>query len=156
MEWVRKATGSAMVIVDEKGAVLLVRRSYPPYDWVLPGGNADAGESPADTASRELFEETGLRIQPDRLTGVYYQSDHRAGEFIHFVFAGALPDGADIRVDESEVADHGFFRPWELPEPMSPWTRQRLLDALAPEPPALPVVQAAGRRPTDGDARDSC
>ncbi|MDP8904360.1 MAG: NUDIX hydrolase [Chloroflexota bacterium] len=91
MEWVRKATGSAMVIVNGEGAVLLIRRAYPPHDWVLPGGNAEAGESPVETATREVFEETGLRVLPKRLTAVYYQADHRAGEFIHFVFACTMP-----------------------------------------------------------------
>jgi len=52
MEWVRKATGSAVVIVNGRGEVLVLRRSYPPFDWVLPGGNAEVGESPVETALR--------------------------------------------------------------------------------------------------------
>jgi len=132
MEGVRKATGSVVVITDPTGRVLLVRRAYPPFDWVLPGGNAEAGESPVETAAREVSEETGLRIELDRMTGVYYQADHAAGEFIHFVFASAVADNVPIQPDPNEVADYGFFPPNALPEPMSASTRQRLLDALVP------------------------
>jgi 8-oxo-dGTP diphosphatase len=142
VEWVRKATGSAVVITDPSGSVLLLRRAYPPFDWVLPGGNAEAGESPVDTALREVREETGLQIELDRMTGVYYQADHQAGEFIHFVFASALAPGQPINPDPSEVADYGFVSPDALPEPTSASTRQRLLDAIAPEPLLLPVTLA--------------
>jgi ADP-ribose pyrophosphatase YjhB (NUDIX family) len=139
-EWVRKATGSAVVQADEEGRVLLLRRAYPPYDWVLPGGGAEAGESPTATAVREVREETGLDVELERLTGVYYHADHAAGEFIHFVFRGRLPGGADIRPQATEVAEWAFFAPDSLPEPMSPSTRLRLLDALAGPLPALPVT----------------
>jgi len=142
MEWVRKATGSAVVMTDPSGRVLLLRRAYPPFDWVLPGGNAEAGESPVETATREVEEETGVKVELERMTGVYYQDDHQAGEFIHFVFAASLPDDVPIRPDPGEVADHGLFPPNELPEPISASTRQRLLDALAPEPRRLPVTLA--------------
>jgi 8-oxo-dGTP pyrophosphatase MutT (NUDIX family) len=111
VEWVRKATGSAVVITDPAGRVLFRRRAYPPFDWVLPGGNAEAGESPVETALREVREEMGLRVQLDRMTGVYYQQDHRAGEFIHFVFASAIADDTRIQPDPNEVAEYGFFPP---------------------------------------------
>lgn len=142
MEWVRKATGSAVVITDPSERVLLVRRAYPPFDWVLPGGNAEAGESPVETATREVKEETGLDLELDRMTGVYYQDDHQAGEFIHFVFASALAGDGRIRPDPKEVAEYGYFPPNALPEPISASTRQRLLDAIAPEPLLLPVTLA--------------
>ena len=139
MDWARKATGSAVVITNPRGEVLVMRRAYPPHDWVLPGGAAEAGESPIGTATREVFEEMGLHIRPDRLTGVYYQADHRAGEFIHFVFACRIDGPEGIRADPVEVAEFGFFGREDLPAPMSPSTRRRLLDGLEPEAQRLPV-----------------
>jgi len=35
----------------------------PPGTWVLPKGNIDAGEAPAETAVREVREETGLEVR---------------------------------------------------------------------------------------------
>jgi 8-oxo-dGTP pyrophosphatase MutT (NUDIX family) len=140
MQWARKATGSAVVITNPAGEVLLVRRAYPPGDWVLPGGNAEARESPVQTALREVREETGLHIELERMTGVYYQDDHPAGEFIHFVFAAAIGQDAEVQTDSEEIADYRFFAADHLPEPMSASTRERVLDGLAPEPLALPVT----------------
>jgi 8-oxo-dGTP diphosphatase len=139
MEWARKATGSAAVITNEEGDVLLVRRAYAPREWVLPGGNAEADESPVDTLLREVAEETGLAARPERLTGVYYQADHRAGEFIHFVFRCAPEPEAAMRIEPAEVAEYGFFPANSLPEPMSPSTMRRLADALSPVSLDLPV-----------------
>jgi ADP-ribose pyrophosphatase YjhB (NUDIX family) len=147
MKWVRKALGCAIVLVDREGRVLVLRRAYPPHDWVLPGGNAEAGESPVETVRRELREETGLEIVPERLTGIYYQRDHRAGEFLHFVFRAAVPDGAEVRPDPDEVAEWGYFEVADLPQPMNVSTARRLADALLPEPQPLPAELPAGSEP---------
>ncbi|CAM3055890.1 8-oxo-dGTP diphosphatase [Paracoccus aminovorans] len=40
-----------------------------PAHWDLPGGGAEPGETPVDCALRELQEEFGLRLSPDRLQG---------------------------------------------------------------------------------------
>lgn len=46
--------------------VLLVQRGRPPRQgrWSLPGGAQHLGESLADAARREVFEETGLTVEP--------------------------------------------------------------------------------------------
>lgn len=52
-----------IVVHDEK--VLLVRRINPPDagKWGYPGGWIDPGETMAEAAIRELFEETAIRAQ---------------------------------------------------------------------------------------------
>jgi 8-oxo-dGTP pyrophosphatase MutT (NUDIX family) len=60
-----------VIVVDPADRVLLLRGSdvRTPADryWVTVGGGLDEGESPADAAVRELFEETGLRVAPEAL-----------------------------------------------------------------------------------------
>ena len=131
--------GSAGALVAPDGRVLLVRRAYPPHDWVMPGGNADPMESPTETFRREVAEEVGLDVQPVRMTGVYYHPDHRLGEYIHFVFAVPIPADPEVVTDPAEIAEWGLFSPDALPEPMSASTRIRLGDALTSVGPALPV-----------------
>ena len=61
---------SAVLFSDNHQKVLLTRRTDNGL-WCLPGGMIDPGESVAEGCEREVFEETGLRVQVVRLTGVY-------------------------------------------------------------------------------------
>ena len=57
-----------VVLVDGRGRTLLLHGCDPARPgtgwWFTPGGGLDEGESPAEGAARELFEETGLRVDP--------------------------------------------------------------------------------------------
>ena len=54
--------GGAGALFDDEGRVLLVRHTYGRLNWELPGGGAEPGESPNETAIREILEETGLEV----------------------------------------------------------------------------------------------
>lgn len=62
-----------MLVVDERDHVLLLHSSgfvTPESEFfVSVGGGIDAGETAAEAAARELFEETGLRVGPGDLVG---------------------------------------------------------------------------------------
>jgi 8-oxo-dGTP pyrophosphatase MutT (NUDIX family) len=60
-----------VLVVDVAGRVLMLRGCDPadparPY-WFTVGGGLEPGESVADAAVRELFEETGLRLSVDEV-----------------------------------------------------------------------------------------
>src|SRR5712691_1268915 len=63
----------ALAGVPDVPQALLVQRGNPPFAgiWALPGGFVEEGERVAQAASRELFEETGLRLSDLELLGVY-------------------------------------------------------------------------------------
>jgi 8-oxo-dGTP diphosphatase len=72
---------SAIVAIVDVGhdTVLMLRRrtdarSFPGH-WCFPGGQVEAGESPAHAAVREAFEETGLRISGPRHEGTRLTAD---------------------------------------------------------------------------------
>jgi 8-oxo-dGTP pyrophosphatase MutT (NUDIX family) len=47
--------------------------------WTIPGGKLDPGETPHQGAAREVFEETGIFINPDELEAIdsmYVRSAH--------------------------------------------------------------------------------
>lgn len=58
------------ILTDKDGRVLLqLRRDKK--TWTIPGGAMELGESTLDTAKREFFEETGIKVQATRFLNVY-------------------------------------------------------------------------------------
>ena len=47
--------GSAVIISNREGLILMQQRVYPRGRWALPGGLMELGESTEDTAKRELL-----------------------------------------------------------------------------------------------------
>jgi ADP-ribose pyrophosphatase YjhB (NUDIX family) len=85
---------SAGVIVENEDKVLLVRHHKPgAYDfWVAPGGGALDDEDLRATAKREVFEECGLHIEPDRM--LYVEEIVQPGKrYCKVWFAGRLIGG---------------------------------------------------------------
>jgi 8-oxo-dGTP diphosphatase len=59
------------VVHDAAGRLLLIQRGHDPHRglWSLPGGRMEAGESPEQAIVREVREETGLEVVPQRPVG---------------------------------------------------------------------------------------
>jgi len=134
----------SIAVRDDDQRVLLARHSAT-ASWVLPGGAVEPGETPADAALREMWEETGLRISITRLVGVFggaefvvnYSNGHRTS-YVMVVFeasaehATATPDGTELlelRFVSEEEARSLPVAPW-VPEVLravhregSPWFR---------------------------------
>ena len=60
-------------IVIDRGRVLLIRRGQEPLkrEWSIPGGLVEVGEKLAEAVEREIREETGLRVEPLHVLGVF-------------------------------------------------------------------------------------
>lgn len=108
-----------MVIFDEsKEKVLLTQRSDN-GQWCLPSGRMDPGENVSETARRETLEETGLKIDLIRLTGIYssphrilvYPGDTRV-QVVSFTFEGEVT-GGKLGLS-NETTDFGYFSAAEM------------------------------------------
>jgi 8-oxo-dGTP pyrophosphatase MutT (NUDIX family) len=131
-----------VAVLDDLGRILLVRHTYGPLNWELPGGMSEPGESVEGTALRELREETSLRARVDRLSGVYYK---RQNDSHHLVFRCSVEDDAVPVPSSDEIAECGFFQRSELPRPISDFTVRRIDDALAGiAPEAVVTIERVG------------
>ncbi|HEX5114397.1 MAG TPA: NUDIX hydrolase [Pseudonocardiaceae bacterium] len=86
----RKRIAAGIVFRDESARLLLVKPYYK-TTWDLPGGAADADETPWDCARRELKEELGLDLPLGRLLVVDYAPRRPPlAEGITFIFDGGV------------------------------------------------------------------
>ena len=84
--------------------------------WSIPAGYLDYGEDPELTATREVFEETGLRVKITGVLGVYYNADaiEQGGASLFILYHAKLMGGNIKAGDDAEEV--GFFHPNDLPE----------------------------------------
>src|SRR3954454_18708106 len=118
---------AGVTLFNETGRILLVQHSDRDI-WTLPGGIIEPGESPADAALREVWEETSLLVELTSVFGVFggmdlvvtYSNGDRAAYVMTFV--RGIIVGGKIRSDGDEVTDPRFFSPDDLVRvPHSGW-----------------------------------
>ncbi len=103
------------VIIRGPGGVVLIKRKNEPFKgrWALPGGFVNYGERVEYAATREVKEETGLRVKLGKLVGVY--SDPKRDPRGHTVSACYLARRAGGRLRASSDAQEArIFKhiPW--------------------------------------------
>jgi 8-oxo-dGTP diphosphatase len=119
--------------VEENGRVLLVKASYRDY-WQFPGGHAEDGETPYQTAAREVREEVGAGIRVTRLLVLNTETDVQGqADTFCFLFAGTYDEQAPIVLQADEVAefawvpiDEAAIRLHPLVRPLLPHARGAL------------------------------
>jgi len=109
-------------VFDGAGRLLLQQRTDEGGPWGLPGGAMELGESIEAAAVRETFEETGLRVRPGALLGVYTGDahTHANGDVTQSVVIvlTATPDGGRFTKDGIETVGLGWFPLDDLPSPI--------------------------------------
>jgi 8-oxo-dGTP diphosphatase len=133
LTWLRSRVGHSLIplvsatamVRDDCGRILFQRRAD--FDcWGLPGGVLEPGESPAGCVQREVLEETGLQVDPVRLTAALSSPRHSVvypnGDRVQQItfFFDCRPTGGSLHAGPGESTAVDFF-PAEKTPPTLPW-----------------------------------
>ena len=129
---------SAVVFRSPAGHILTVRKRGT-HRFMLVGGKPERGETPAETAVREIGEEVGLHLSPadlDLLGMWQTAAANEAGLDVHgTVFVARAPLTA-TPAPAAEIAELRWLDPnAPLPADLAPLLEHRILPALAGQAP---------------------
>jgi ADP-ribose pyrophosphatase YjhB (NUDIX family) len=109
----------AAVVGNDEGEILLTQRSDSGV-WLYPVGWADVGYSPSEIAVKEVYEETGIEVEPVSLIAVF--DGLRLGfarvPLYSLVFHCRIV-GGDLTAHPLETRQVGFFGRENLPQPLA-------------------------------------
>jgi ADP-ribose pyrophosphatase YjhB (NUDIX family) len=109
----------AAVVGNEKGEILLTQRADSGI-WLYPVGWADVGYSPSEVAVKEVYEETGIEVEPVSLIAVL--DGLRLG-FAHLPLYSLVFHcrmlGGELVGHPLETRQVGFFPRDRLPQPLA-------------------------------------
>jgi 8-oxo-dGTP pyrophosphatase MutT (NUDIX family) len=129
--------GVTAIVFDDDDRILLNRR-VDTGRWALIGGIGEPGEQPAETAVREVLEETGVQAVAERivlvqtLRPVQYPNGDRV-QYVDISFR-CRAVGGEARVADDESLEVAWFALDALPE-LDGFGRLRVKHALADGPP---------------------
>ena len=124
--------GVDAVIYNDAGQLLLIKRSDTGL-WGLPGGQLDPLEPPALGLIREVFEETGLKVVPKSLLGIFGGNDafhvrYPNGDEVNPIVSlfGCRIVGGEVQNRDGEATAVRFFSPDEVPSELTAITHYLL------------------------------
>lgn len=118
-------------VFNQRGEILLIQRKDDQL-WAMPGGAFEVGETPAEGACREAWEETGVEVEPLALVGVYDSrlcGSRTAAHLYQFVFLCRPRDAAAQPIVSNETLGAGWYAEDALP-PLSAGHPVRIADAF--------------------------
>jgi 8-oxo-dGTP pyrophosphatase MutT (NUDIX family) len=127
---IRKPRRTSVLVAafDDRGRLLLVRHSYGPQVWALPGGGIGRAEDPASAAAREFREELGCDLADIALAEATEEEDSGSHDLRHLFTAGLA---GTPKPDMREIVAIGLFGPDELPVPCDRRVRRAIALAKA-------------------------
>jgi 8-oxo-dGTP pyrophosphatase MutT (NUDIX family) len=115
----RPVSEGVKCLITDGERVLLVRHTYGPRAWDLPGGRGRRGEDPLDTARREMEEELGLGAADWAVHGELRGRTYGRRDEIRVVRAEVSAPA--LRVDPVELEAAAWFERDRLPLWVSPF-----------------------------------
>ncbi|GAA0630639.1 NUDIX hydrolase [Kutzneria viridogrisea] len=136
------------LLFDSDDRLLLVKPVYK-AGWEIPGGIAEAGDSPWMTCVREIREELGFDLESGRLLCVdWVPPEPGCRAMLGFVFDGGVLDGElrkSLRPCDPELQAIEFVAPDDLADRCSPRLVRRVTGALRARAAGVTTFMEAGQ-----------
>jgi ADP-ribose pyrophosphatase YjhB (NUDIX family) len=118
-------------VTDDENRALLIRHEEEPDKWGTPGGGHEPGETMAETACREVREETGVEIdlsgifRARRKTAVHTGEPDRRFQMLTVWFEGDARE-TEIEVGDDEIVEAQWFA--EPPDAVHSFLKEKVAD----------------------------
>ncbi|MDQ1357524.1 MAG: hypothetical protein QOG44_1897 [Acidimicrobiaceae bacterium] len=143
------------VVGNDEGQILLIQRADSGV-WLYPTGWADVGYSASEVAAKEVFEETGIEVEPLRLIAVLdgLRLGFTSVPLYSLVFH-CRAVGGSLERHPLETRDVGWFSEDAMPSPLAGADRWRPAAFAAIRGEPIDVVFDRPRKPPWREERDS-
>lgn len=127
MEFMARNFCASVFVIDPMTKKILLVHHKKFDKWVQPGGHIENDETPEETALREVYEETGLKVQllgerfpreDDYIRPLGIQKNRGSDGELHIdIIYAAIPiNTIDVNNYDEEISDMGWFSRSELEE----------------------------------------
>jgi 8-oxo-dGTP diphosphatase len=132
---------SGLLPIREDGRMLLLQR--PTGTWEPPAGRLQPGESFEEGAVRELYEETGILVFPQRIIATWVGEAPSGRRLASVTYAGRA-DGVEVRLSDEHL-DHRWVTLGEWMELPSWWSNENVQRVAGP---IMTMAAGAVREPS--------
>lgn len=126
----KKRCGSALLLFDKLGKILIVKPNYR-NGWILPGGTVNKNESPQHACIREVKEELGIILKKVKFVCADFKIED--DESLQFTFDGGILTKEKIKkikLQEKELLEYQFIAPKNLGKFFIPSLAKRIPKCL--------------------------
>ena len=126
---------SCLVIIKKGDEFLLLLRPNKPHIkfpnmWSFPGGGSSKGEMPIQTAIRETYEETGLRVFPNDLKFLLVTKDKEQNKNVYFFYCENWSGEIDNNKVKTEHVKYRWVKHDDLQNYNMPPNNLNLMDKI--------------------------
>ena len=98
--------GVGVVVINEKNELLVIKEKISNVGYKLPGGHVDDGEMISNAVIREVFEETGIKVQFESVISLGHFYPHQFFKSNLYILCTAKPLSCEINIqDKIEILD---------------------------------------------------
>lgn len=115
---------SRVIVVHENSLLVIHRNNHGSLYATVPGGGVEPGETPAQAATREVYEETSVAVNIERLLYTWQDDTFGAQQCFLGIYKNGIPQvhPGSTEAQDNKIGVNTFRADW-LPLEKLPSTR---------------------------------